>query len=84
MCTYIYQKILNEINNFTLVVFICFEETTLFVTEDGTSVSVTISATNPLSTELMLTMDIADVTAIGQYSLIVAKLFYRPIFNRRN
>ena len=84
MCTYIYQKILDEINNFTLVVFICFEETTLSVTEDGTSVSVTISATNPLSTELMLTVDIADVTAIGQYSLIVAKLFYWPIFNRRN
>ena len=51
-----------------LVVFICFVNQTLFVPEDDIVVVVTINITNPLSTDVTLTVDSTDSTATGQYS----------------
>ena len=48
-----------------LVVFICFVNQTLFVPEDDIVVVVTINITNPLSTDVTLTVDSTDVTATG-------------------
>ena len=50
-----------------LVVFICFVNQTLFVPEDDIVVVVTINITNPLSTDVTLTVDSTDATATGQY-----------------
>ena len=47
--------------------FICFVNQTLFVPEDDMVVVVTINITNPLSTDVTLTVDSTDVTATGQY-----------------
>ena len=48
------------------VVFICFEEQTLFVNEDNTVASINITLTNPLSTDLTITINTMDSTATGK------------------